>query len=441
MKQKLVQKQEQRLQFSQKMQESMYILQIPILELRNLIANELETNPTLEETAPLETTPLITHRKVEDNDIRRDMRISRPITLHEHLLKQLKIHAVSEEDVLIGEEIIGNIDDDGYLKSSYEEIAHRVNKDVGKVFGIVGIVQSFDPVGVCARDLRESLLIQLLVKGKKDSLSWKIVENHLTECGKKQYYKIAKTLNVSNDEVQSAVSEIARLEPKPGRRYSGGSDNHYIIPDIYIKNVDGEYHVINNRYDVPNIKINTMYQSILKDRDSDKETQVYIREKLKGANFLIKCIEQRRETMQKITEFLIKEQTEFIEKGRSYLKPLTFKEMADAIGRHESTISRAIANKYIDTPSGTFELREFFGGKINRPNGKSEKPAREDNNHSDTSVKEEIKHIIDNENKKKPLSDLKIGKILKEKGIDISRRTVAKYREEMKILQSYLRKS
>jgi len=393
--QKLVQKQTQKMLFSPKMQESMHILQMPIIELKNLIEEEMQANPLLEE-AMNENPPVNISPKIQENDYRKDLRLTKAPSLQENLLRQLGIYAVSQEDTEIGEEIIGNIDDDGYLKATCEEIAQALAKDVSRVEVILSAVQTFDPVGVAARDLKECLLIQLSAKGKKDSLVWKIVENHLDACSKKHYDKIAKLMGVGLDEVKQAMAEISRLEPKPGRRYSDKSETQYIVPDIYVKMVDGEYHILNNKFHIPNLKINGFYADILNDKKSDETTRDYIKDKMRGANFLIKCLHQRWETIHKITEFLVKEQVEAIEKGRSFVRPLTFKEAAKAIGRHESTISRAIANKYMDTPSGIFELREFFSGKVaNGGNGNGGNGNGGGNGDvSSTSVKMELKDIV-----------------------------------------------
>ncbi|MBU0759953.1 MAG: RNA polymerase factor sigma-54 [Candidatus Omnitrophica bacterium] len=423
----------QKLIFGQKMQESMHILQMPLIELKNLIENEMETNPLLEESQLPPSSPDRLRHKIDKNDVRRELRLTKPLTLQDHLLRQLGLLAATEEESDIGEEIIGNIDDDGYLKAGLDEIAQPLGVNILKIEAMVVVIQSFEPAGVCARDLKECLLIQLEANGKEGSIAWKIVEAHLDECGKKQYAKIAKALGVSMDKVQAAVAEIARLEPKPGRKYSDKAETQYIVPDIFVKKVDDEYQILSNQFDIPSVRVSSLYRDILNDKNSDEKTQDYIREKLTAANFMIKCIRQRQETMRKITEFLVKEQGECLEKGRSFMKPLNFETIAKAIGRHQSTISRAIANKYIDTPSGIYELREFFNGKIAHTSSEDD--------HSSTSVKLELKNIIDNEDKRKPLSDQKLQKILTDKEIKISRRTIAKYREELKILPSYLRKN
>lgn len=398
----------------------MQILQMPLVELKAVLESEMENNPLLEEAVQeIEQLPYA-RPNIEDDGQRKDLYLTKPLTLQENLLRQMGIAVDSHEDIEIGEEIIGNIDDDGYLKISPEEIARFLNKDVKKIESVIAMAQGMEPIGVCARDLKECLLIQLKAKGKKDTPAWKIVENHLEECGKKQYLKIARAMAISIDLVKECVQEISMLEPKPGRQYSSQAEAQYAIPDIFIKKIDNEYQLSTNKYDIPALRINHNYNSILKDKNSDKETIEYIKEKIQAANFLIKCVHERQKTMQKIVEYLVNEQVEFIEKGRSFLKPLTFKTVAHAIGRHESTISRAIENKYVETPCGIYELREFFN--------------------SSTSVKAELKDVIDKESKEKPLSDQKLRKILEDKDIRVSRRTIAKYREELKILPSHLRK-
>lgn len=429
----LNQKQSQKMLFTPQMLESMQILKMGIMDLKNLIEEEMQSNPLLEETHRHDP-PINLRQRTDKNIISRAPMLTKAISLHEDLTKQLSLIASSEKHIYIGKEIIGNINDDGYLKATSEEIALSLSRNLLEVEAIIAIIQNFEPIGVCARDLRECLLIQLKAKGKENTLEWKIVENLLDACGKKHCARIAKITDTSIDEVKKAITEISRLEPRPGRKYSNGDDNHYIIPDIYVKKVDEEYMIIPNKFDIPNIRINAFYNNLLNNNGSDKKTIAYIKEKLRAANFLIKCIDQRRETIQKITEFIIKDQIDCLEKGRSFIKPLTFKTVADAIERHESTISRAIANKYIAMPSGIYGLREFFNSKVS-----NDEPGQ-NGNHSSLSVKAKLKHLIDTENKLKPMTDQKIQKIFSEKGIKLSRRTIAKYREELKILPSYLRK-
>jgi len=420
------------------MLESMHILQMNAIELKELVENELEQNPVLEEQPAMSPSMPIKsrNRNPEEDELQRDLLLTKPLTLQEHLLRQLRILATCQEDVDIGNEIIGNIDDDGYLKASPEEISQALGKDILKVEAMIAVVQNFEPIGVGARDLKECLLIQLEAKGKKGSLAWRVAENHLEKCGKKQYAVIAKALGVSPDQAHQAVCDISKLEPKPGAKYSDRDVSQYIIPDIFIRKIDDEYQVLSNNSDIPTLKISRDYQNMLEDKDTDDETKNYIKDKIKAANFVIKCVLQRQETMKKITEYLLREQAEFIEKGRAYLKPLSFRTIAEAIGRHESTISRAVNGKYVETPTGLYELREFFSAEAP---GNGEANGNNSEN-STTSVKMELKAIVDAENKSRPLSDEKIRKIFQDKGINMSRRVIAKYREELRILPSHLRK-
>jgi len=413
----------------------MHILQMSIIELKGIIEDELESNPTIEEEQY--SGPSLA-RPNDDENPNMESFLTKPPTLREHLLRQLMIEAKTPIYIEIGQEVIGNIDDDGYLKATAEEMAESLGKALDEVEAVIAMVQGFEPYGICSHDLRECLLLQLNAQGKKDSLCWKIIESYLPECGKKQFLNIAKTLGVSVEEVKDCIHKISGLEPKPGRKYQDSRNDQRIVPDIYIKKIDDEYNISTNQFDLRPLRVNSSYKDMLKDANCDQKTRDYINEKLKSANFLIKCIRERQETMQRIVEFLLREQAECIEKGRSYLRPLTFKDMAKAIGRHESTVSRAIANKYVDTPSGIYELREFFSRELVN-NGNSRENG--DTGHSATSVKLELKDMIDKENKTKPVSDQKLQKILEDKGIKISRRTIAKYREDLKILPSHLRKT
>jgi len=265
--------------FAPKMQESMQILQMPIVELKTIIENELENNPLVEE----EITPIPLYIRREPNENRDNLALgmANPVTLQENLSRQLGIMGISEDDTAICEEIIGNIDDDGYLKASVQEIAEGLHKDAGLVEKALELVQGLEPYGVGARDLRECLLIQLRMNNRNGSLAAKIVENYLNECGKKQYLNIAKLTGAGLGDVKQAVSEISRLEPKPGRKYSSYPENQYVIPDIYIKNIDGEYHIEANKFDIPLMRINPQYNSMLKDKDCDEKTRDYVKEKMK----------------------------------------------------------------------------------------------------------------------------------------------------------------
>src|SRR3989338_11395300 len=305
--QKLVQRQSQKILFSPRMQESMHILQMSIIELKGLIEDELESNPTIEEEQY--SGPSLP-RPNEDENPNMESFLTKPPTLRERLLRQLMIEAKTPIYIEIGHEVIGNIDDDGYLKATAEEMAKSLDKAMAEVAEVIAMVQGFEPYGICARDLRECLLLQLKAKGKKDSMSWKIVESYLPECGKKQFLNIAKAMAVSVEEVKKCIHEISVLEPKPGRKYHDSRNDQRIIPDIYIKKIDDEYIISTNQFDLRPLRVNSSYKDMLKDANCDQKTRDYINEKLKSANFLIKCIRERQETMQRIVEILLREQAE-----------------------------------------------------------------------------------------------------------------------------------
>ncbi len=435
MEQRLIQKQIARLSMAPKMVESIRILQMPITELRAMVEEEIQKNPLLEEAdIRIDEKEKRESPEIEDEE-QRELPLARPVTLQENLLRQLRIFVTSKDEVMIGEILIGNIDEDGYLQITLEEVAKELGFELSKVEAVLSLIQGFEPMGVGARDLKECLLLQLKSKDMEGSLAWQIVDSFLEDCARKQYNKISKALKVSLEEVEKAHKVISRLEPKPGRAHSNQDENHFIIPDIIIRPTGREYEIMQNGEDIPRLRINEYYRKLLKDDNTSEEVRNYIAEKISSANFIIKCIRERWETMRKITKFIVERQGEFIEKGKAFLKPVNFKDAARAVGRHESTISRAVANKYIQTPCGVFELKSLFSSRL--PNGVE----NGEDGVSSKAVKAEIEILIKMEDRKKPLSDQKIQAVLAERGIKIARRTVAKYREELKILPSHLRKS
>ncbi len=301
----------------------------------------------------------------------------------------------------------------------------------GKIWlKVLSLIQSFDPSGVGAKNLKECLLIQLKNQGKEDTLEAKIIAEHLKDLEKRRYARITKRLGVSLDKVTKAAKVISRLEPKPGRNFSP-EKNHPIIPELILKKIDGEYYIITNDGDLPRLRVSPLYRKLMKKENSELEARRYLMEKFKSAMWVIKSIEQRRKTIRRVTECIVKKQREFLDKGIEYLKPCTLSEIAKEIGMHESTVSRVTTNKYIDTPQGTFELKFFFTGEIiTKDNGSL----------SSRSIRAKIRELIEAEDKQHPLSDIKIAKILLNQGINIARRTIAKYRESLKILPSTMRK-
>ncbi len=353
--------------------------------------------------------------------------VSKSATLIDHLTWQLHLSHFNEEEQRAGTWIIGNLDEDGYLKVSLEEYAAESELPLETVEGVLRRIQEFDPIGVAARDLKECLLIQLNQLSPRDPIAEKIVQEHITLLKNRNYPAIAKRLGVSVERVNRAASLISRLEPKPGRAY-GGEVAQEIIPDVYVYKLEGEYVVSLNDEGVPRLKVNSYYRRILAEgRNAHQEDRKYIQEKLRSALWLIRSIDQRQRTIYKVAKSIVKFQKDFLDQGVQYLKPLVLRDVAEDIQMHESTISRVTNNKYIHTPQGIYELKFFFNAGI--PSVQGEAMASE-------SVKSLLREIIGQENPKKPYSDEKLVQMLKERNIHIARRTISKYREMMKILSS-----
>jgi len=350
----------------------------------------------------------------------------------EYLLSQLRLTRIDTDMMRIGEYLIGNLDESGYLGCcTVEGIAEDLEVDIEDVEKTLKIIQSFEPPGIGARDLRECLLIQLERKGMEDTLAWILVKDHFAEIEKNRYSQLVRTLKVTTEEMTEARDVIRKLEPKPGYIYAT-SESRYVIPDLIVERVEDVYLVYLNDKNVPRLQVNRAYRNLLKTgRYSDGDTKAYISEKLNSAKWLIKTIEQRRQTMLKVMNYIVRHQEDFFEKGINFLRPLTLVEVADAIGMHESTVSRVTNSKYVQTPRGVFQLKFFFSSSINTQDG---------NAIAARSAKQQILDLVQAEDARKPFSDQEIVKKLKEKGIVIARRTVAKYREQLKILPARLRK-
>jgi len=485
MQQQLVMKQQ--LRMTQQLQQAIKLLQLSRMELVSQIQQEMIENPTLEEVleepedervpceapeAPEpkdpepEPEPLNTREELtaetptNDDDIdwqayldyyqthslpqnsykgmitdelpSYEQTLTADETLVEHLLWQVRMSRLDEEEERIAAEIIGNLDEDGYLKGlTLEEIAERLEVDIDTVEYVQVMVQELDPIGVGARDLKECLLAQAEINHPTDETVYQMIQDHIPNLERKNYEAIAKDLDVSMDEILRAAKIISLMDPKPGRKFNT-ERAQYITPDIYVRYIDGEYVVMLNEDGMPKLRVSPFYKQMVKQKDKGKEASSYIRDKLAGARWLIRSIHQRQRTIHKVTEAIVERQIDFFEKGANHLKPMVLKDIAEATGLHESTISRVTNKKYVHTPRGVFELKYFFNSRITRTSG---------HDLASESVKERIKTIIANENPKKPLSDAKIVRALKEQNIKIARRTVAKYREAMGILSSTQRKS
>ena len=454
------------------LQQAIKILQMSVLELQQEVNQSLVENPVLEEdmddgsspderveakeeggnteteTALAEAVPddpdfqtlmdqgqmgnnYLSTRNLNSDDLPTfDQILSRPTTLYDHLLWQLRMSTSDERIIHIGEEIIGNLNDDGYLVVLLDELAERLEEDKSEIEAVLFQVQRFDPPGVGARDLQECLLIQAEALEEDDEIEM-IIEKHMPELENKNYQAIAKALELPMDRVVDLCRVIHGMEPKPGRIFTT-TEPQYIVPDIYVMKVANEFVVVLNEDGIPRLKVSKDYQGQLASGELKGEAKTYLKDKLKGAFWLIKSIIQRQRTIFRVTEALVKRQKDFFEQGPHFLKPMVLRDIAEELGLHESTISRVTTNKYVHTPHGIYELKYFFNSGISRGDG-GEDIASE-------SVKQKIKQLIDAEDSKNPLSDQQLASLLSEAKINIARRTVAKYREQLGILPSNKRK-
>jgi RNA polymerase sigma-54 factor len=460
----------QQLIMTPQLQQAIKLLQLSRLELLETVHNELETNPVLEEahseegegekTYDAADQPEPTLGEVDAGEkMREDLdwesylseynkgwadspyepkdapsfesMTSSKTNLQSHLMWQLNMSRTTDPQNEIAVHIIGNLDEDGYLKMPIEEISVMTGRTEAEVLETLALVQNLDPMGVASRDTRECLLIQAKFHNLGGTLVEKILLDHMDKLENKRYDLLAKSLSVSVDEVLKAVTVIKGFEPKPGRKYND-EETIYISPDIYVIKVGDEYEIVLNEDGLPKLKINSYYREILTSRDSVEDgTKQYIQDKLKSAAWLIKSIHQRQRTIYRVTASIVKFQKDFLDRGIVHLKPLVLRDVAEDIQMHESTISRVTTNKYVHTPQGVFELKYFFNSAIQCFDGDSV---------SSETVKEHIKNMVKSENRTKPYSDQEIAEMLKSRNIDVARRTVAKYREALGILPSRRRK-
>jgi RNA polymerase sigma-54 factor len=372
--------------------------------------------------------------EIREDDERRSLEgtLTRRETLAEHMNWQLQLSDLDAAERIGAEWIIGNLDEDGYLRADLDEIARRSGVSLEVVEKALAKIQLFDPAGVAARDLRECLLLQIDALRLEEPLVRTLVADHIDALQKRDFRGIARVLGVTIEEVAVASRVVGRLEPRPGRPF-GGEEAVYIIPDIYVHKIGDELHVVLNEDGLPKLRINQLYRDVLA-RGAEgvaKDTRDYVQDKVRSALWLIKSIHQRQRTIYKVMQSIIKNQREFFERGVQYLKPLNLRDVADDIGMHESTVSRVTTNKYAHTPQGIFELKFFFNSSINRVDGDAI---------ASESVKEKIRRIIQAEDPRRPLSDQRIAEMLRTANIDIARRTVTKYREAMNLLSSTKRR-
>jgi RNA polymerase sigma-54 factor len=472
-------RQSQRVVMTPLLQQAIQLLQLSTLELQEVVQKELLENPMLEEVnqdtpettdapaASTETpaptvepitaeTPPTTERQTDElpfdftavmsaadddheerslvsqedrEDLPFENVVRTQVSLADHLEEQLRF---STEDVAvrrIGAEIIGNLDEDGYLRAELEEIAQRCSAAADEVAKALELVQGFDPPGVAARSIQECLLLQLRRDPLPDPVSVEIIEVHFDDLSRRRYQDIARAMKLPLDRIMESVEEIMGLEPKPGRRF-GGNDSRYIVPDVYVYKLGNDYTIVLNEDGVPRLRVNSLYRTLLRGSSVDEARQ-YVEQKLRSALWLIKSVDQRQRTLRKVTQSIVKFQREFLDRGLAHLRPLSLRDVGEDIGMHESTISRVTTNKYVETPQGLFELKFFFHSGIASGDGEMV---------SSVSVKKMIQDLLAAEDPAKPQSDQEVAQALQKRGLTIARRTVAKYREELGILPSHQRR-
>jgi len=474
----------QELKINPRLYQAMDLLYMPLLDLQQHLKQELLNNPFLdmvepeedeeegeeEETVEAETPP---EEKTSNDEIdweeilldgfdaggrreeHEDREYYEPVTvdtrdLSDHLIDQITLLDLTPRQQFLADEFIGNINEDGYLSCSMEDVLTTVNDTVIKaaeaierdlddlpmytaaeVEEMARTIQSLDPPGVGARDLRECLMLQLREAGLEQSVPYRLVRDCFDELINHRWSEISKRFGISPSDVQKAADEIKKLDPKPGLVYSSASDN-YIIPDLIVEKIDGKYHVFLNDANLPRLKLSRAYQEIARDKKKfEGENKEFISNKLNSANWMIQAIEQRRQTMLKVMNYIVDRQRDFFEKGVQHLKPLTLREVAEVINMHESTVSRVTNEKFVQTPRGVLPLKFFFSSGLSTTAGEDV---------SARGIKAQIEKLVSEEDAKHPLTDQAIVNILKEGGVQIARRTVAKYRDQLGVLSARMRK-
>jgi RNA polymerase sigma-54 factor len=468
--QKLHTKLVQKLILTPSLQQAIKLLPMSTLELRDLLTQEMVENPMLEEV-PVEDTQAAEQQTTEEKpeakpeaqktdswddadyqyffgeylddgyrpkapqEVRElppiENTLSTTASLSDHLLWQLSLQSEDGRLREIGEAIIGNLNDDGYLVASLDELAAMGPWPLDQVEHALRLLQGFDPVGVAARDLQECMMLQLRHLGLEGTPSERIVTEHLRALQNHQIPEISRKLGMSIEDLKEHVEVIRHLDPKPGLRFNP-TPSQYVTPDVYVEKIDDEYIVFLNEDGLPQMRISPTYRRLLdKDGNHGEETRAYVRDKFNAARWLIKSVQQRQNTIYKVARSIVNFQREFLDQGIEHLRPLVLRDVANDIGMHESTVSRVVTNKYMHTPQGVFEMKYFFHSGISSSYGESV---------SSVTIKQRIKKIIESEDAKKPLSDSKIVSILQREGLVLARRTIAKYREELKIPTSNQRK-
>ncbi len=468
--------QKQQLVMTQRLQQALKLLQVPTLELEQILRQELQANPLLEEVDPADESEEDSQQEQEseaENEAAKEAasetqeatgetvdwdeyfkdgfrgaaqgqsfddedQLERPPVYvpsgQEHLEEQLHLTVADEQDRKVGEYLIGCLNEDGFLVCDIDEVAAFCEVERDRVLQVLDVIQTFDPPGVGARDLSECLLLQLAAKGQADSTEAHVIANHFEALKNRKFGDIAREMKITPRAVQDIAARIGELDPRPGLA-SGGDGARFIVPDLVVHKVDedaDDYVVYLNDGHLPRLRVSRAYENTLQSGFSQDESAIqFIDEKKRYAEWIIKTIEQRRRTMIKVMEAIVAEQKEFFEHGAIALRPLTLQQVANVIGMHESTVSRVTRQKYVQTPRGVFPLKYFFSAGLD---------TKEGNEVAAKAVKMMIREIVDNEDSSRPLSDKKIVDLLEQKGLKIARRTVAKYREQMGILSARMRK-
>ena len=456
-----------------RLQQALKLLQVPTLELQQILKQEIMQNPLLEEVDDLtdnedlaqENSPEEAANQEADDPGKEDpidwseymqegsfdrayipqsehsveflekIPVTRT-TLAENLLEQLHYLNLQAGQMTIAEFLVGSLDDNGWLATPLEDVVQITGRPLEECEKVLLVIQALEPAGLGARNLRECLLIQLEARSEKDSLPWKIIHLHFDHLVNRRFPEIARQLKCTVEEVQAAADVIATLNPKPGLQVSS-EDPKYVVPDLIVERVDEEYVVLLNDRHLPRLRISSAYEGVLREmkkvdgKAGENKTREYIKGKLNSARWLIQTIEQRRRTMIKVMNCIIREQREFFDKGIAFLRPLTLQQVARQIDMHESTVSRVCSGKYVQTPRGVFELKFFFSSGLGTEDGEDV---------SARTAKNTIKNLIDEEDKREPLSDQRIAELLHQQGLRIARRTVAKYREQLSVLPARFRR-
>ena len=470
----------QDLRINPRLYQAMDLLYMPLLDLQQHLKQELMANPFLELLEPEEEeeTPATQAEKKEaaepaekeetnwedillDGFDQGDWRapteereFTEPVSVQTrdltgYLREQLQLLDLTDRQRLLVEEFLGNIGGDGYLSATLDEIVAGTNElqeefatehegapapaayTLEEARAVLAVVQSLDPPGVAARDLRECLMLQLKDKGETDSLAYRLLDEAFDDLIAHRWSDLAKRLGLDTAEVQAAADEIAKLDPKPGLRFSS-NEGDYIIPDLIVEKIDGKYRVFLNDTNLPRLRLSRAYQEVARDKKKFVgENREFITQRLNSAQWMIQAIEQRRQTMLKVMNFIVDRQHDFFEKGIEHLKPLTLREVAEVINMHESTVSRVTNEKYVQTPRGVLPLKFFFSSALSTTSGEDA---------SARAIKAQIQKLVGDESAQDPLTDQQIVQKLREKGVRIARRTVAKYRDQLGILSARMRK-